>query len=124
MRTQHMHLPWNKDMRYTSTLPASNLTKSGESYILSFAVPGKKKSDFNISLNNHVITVSINPPDTQIEHKGYSFQEFDYSKFEKSVRLPQGVNQDTIKATYELGVLTVELPLSAELEQKKVIEIL
>ena len=54
---------------------------------------------------------------------GYSRFESSYGTFERTVLLPEGVETDDIRASYENGILEVVVPKVAELQQGKRIPI-
>ena len=55
--------------------------------------------------------------ETEEKRKDYFLRERRFGSFERSFRLPEGVDKDKIEAVFKKGVLTVTLPKSAE-EQK------
>ena len=46
-----------------------------------------------------------------------------YGSFQRSFRLPEGVNADKIEATFKNGVLTVALPKTEEARKEKKIDV-
>lgn len=79
-----------------------------------FELPGFKKDEMNVQLENSVLTLSV-------ERKGKD-EEDDSLSFERSVTLPDGIAADKVTAKYEDGVLTVTLPKTPE-RKPKLIEI-
>ncbi|NTV53160.1 MAG: Hsp20 family protein, partial [Candidatus Firestonebacteria bacterium] len=47
---------------------------------------------------------------TQNINKNYSINDFNYSSFERSFSLPKDANLDEIKASYEGGILKINIP--------------
>ncbi|MBC9929425.1 Hsp20/alpha crystallin family protein [Chitinophaga qingshengii] len=93
------------------TVPAVNVTEDKESYRLSMAAPGLKKSDFKIELEGELLTISAETETEKEEKSGkYSRQEYNYSSFSRSFHLPEGVSKDKIDAHYDDGVLKIRLP--------------
>ncbi|KAF9259385.1 HSP20-like chaperone [Marasmius fiardii PR-910] len=76
-----------------------------------FELPGLKKEDVQIDVRDGQLTVS---GETKIseEHnqEGYAVRERRFGKFSRTLRLPQGVNEEEIKASLDSGVLTVSFP--------------
>jgi HSP20 family protein len=92
------------------------------------AAPGMEKKDFNINLDNNVLTISSEKEETKEEKdkKGnYTKREFSYSSFQRSFTMPDSVNVDKIAAAYKDGVLNITLPKREEAKVKpaKVIKI-
>ena len=74
-------------------------------------LPGVKPDDVKISLENNVLTVrgekrQVNEENTDRVHR---YERY-YGVFERSFTVPSTVDADHIKASYDLGVLTVRLP--------------
>ncbi|MFD0861285.1 Hsp20/alpha crystallin family protein [Sungkyunkwania multivorans] len=108
------------------SVPAVNIKEDEEGFSIELAAPGLKKEDFNISLDNDVLTISTEKETKSEEVEGqYTRREFSYSSFERSFNLPETVNTEAINASYEDGVLAIALPKREEAkpEPKRLIEI-
>jgi len=101
------------------TLPAVNIKENEEAFILEIAVPGMKKSDFNVDVDNKVLTISAEIEESK-EHmeEVYTRREFGYSSFKRTFTLPDTVELDSISATYTEGILNVLLPKREDAKQK------
>jgi len=103
-------------------VPATNIVENENSFELELAVPGMKKEDFNINVENNMLTISS---EKQVENeekgKNYTRNEFVYGSFSRSFVLPKSVDSEKIKAEYKDGVLNLNLPKKAEekLKEKK-----
>jgi HSP20 family protein len=93
------------------SVPRANISKSDRGVTILLAVPGLSRSDFNISVENSVLTVSAKQ-ESEVDAPGY--KEFDYGSFERSWTLPKSVDVDRIEANYEAGVLMLEVPYEKE----------
>jgi HSP20 family protein len=102
------------------SLPKVNIKEVSDAFIVEMAVPGLKKSDFNIDLDNHVLSISaeIKEENKDERESGYTRREFGYSSFKRTFTLPESVEDDKIKATYNEGILNVYLPKKEEAKQK------
>jgi HSP20 family protein len=101
------------------TLPAVNIIETAEAYALEIAVPGMKKSDFTIDIDNKVLSISSSKKDTHEEsNANYTRREFGYSSFKRTFTLPDTVEEENVSATYEDGILKVYLPKREEAKQK------
>jgi len=97
------------------TVPAVNITETKDDFNLSFAIPGMKKDDFDINVDGNMLTVSCEKEETRKEHdQKYTRKEYNYSSFSRSFSLPEEVSKDKIQASYEDGVLTLQLPKKEE----------
>ena len=100
--------------------PAVNIRETDNSFTLEVAAPGFSKEQFNINVENDLLTISASTESKKEEdEKGYTRREFSYSSFSRSFTLPDSVNADNIKGTYTNGILHVELPKKAEAAKVK-----
>ncbi len=96
------------------TVPAVNIMEHDDHFELSFAVPGMKKKDFHIELDNDTLIVSAEVKKEK-EHTGkFARREFNYSSFERRFTLPDSADMHKIGAKYEDGVLNVSVPKKEE----------
>lgn len=101
------------------TLPKVNIKESPESFEVQMAVPGFKKDNFNISIENEELLISAEVKEDK-EGTGEEFtrREFSYASFQRSFVLPETIDGDKIKARYEEGILSVMLPKKEEAKPK------
>ena len=101
-----------------ATAPAINVKESDKAYTVELAAPGMKKEDFNVHINDegNLVVKLESKQDHKEEDKTtrYLRREFNYSKYEQTLILPDDVKKDGISAKVENGVLTVELPKVVE----------
>ncbi|MBE2284312.1 MAG: Hsp20/alpha crystallin family protein [Prosthecobacter sp.] len=82
---------------------AVDVHEDKDNYYASFEVPGVKKDDVKIELNNGLLTVSAE----KREKNGDNESSFSLTR---SVSVPDGVSADGIAAKLEDGILNVTLP--------------
>jgi HSP20 family protein len=107
----------------SNTLPSVNVKENDNEYTVELAAPGMKKEDFQIELNNNVLTIRSEWKDEKEEKKGdvYTRKEFSYQSFQRSFNLNNEVVDDAkIKATYKDGILSLTLPKKEEAKPKPV----
>lgn len=96
-------------------LPAVNIREEESQFILELAIPGRKKEDFNIEVDQDVLTISMDATGKQEENdKQYTRREFHYTSFKRAFTLPESVNQEDIRADYRDGILHLALPRKQE----------
>jgi HSP20 family protein len=103
-----------------------NISETDTNFELALAAPGKTRKDFNVELDDHVLTVSSESKhEDESKTDQYTRREFRYDNFQRSFRLPETVDTSGIKAKYDNGILTITLPKHEEAipEPKKQIEI-
>lgn len=101
--------------------PALDVHEDGEKITVQLELAGMKKEDFDLSLENDVLTISGERKQESEKREGESFRsERFFGGFRRSVSLPAAVQADKVRASYKDGVLTVELPKSEEAKPKKI----
>ena len=103
------------------TLPAVNVIESNDEFILEMAVPGFKKSDFQVNIDNNILSISaeIDPENNQTAGN-YTRREFGYATFKRTFDIPETVETDHIFAKYNDGILKITLPKRDEAKKKPV----
>ena len=100
---------------FTNTAPAVNVIEKDTAFEVEVAAPGMKKEDFNIELDNDLLTISAKQKTTEEEQEGkFTRKEFSFTSFKRSFNLPDTVNTAKISATYENGILSLGLPKRKE----------
>lgn len=98
-------------------VPTVNFAENKKEYMLELAAPGLERKDFNIELENHILTISVKKEDTKKEEEGgYYKREYSYTSFSRSFSLPENIKEETIDAKYENGILKVVIPKVKETE--------
>lgn len=111
---------------YGSNVPAVNIKENEENYELELAVPGRNKEDFNVEVDNNVMTITgETKSEDNVTEENYTRREFSFSSFKRSFTLPETIDEDKIKASYVDGVLKFTLPKKEEAlpKPKRLIEI-
>jgi len=103
----------NNDFSFNS--PATNIVETENEYKIELAAPGLNKEDFNLNLDQNLLTIEAKK-ETKEEETTERFvkQEFNFSAFNRTFTLPDTVNANDINAVYENGVLSVVLPKKEE----------
>ncbi|PVW13493.1 Hsp20/alpha crystallin family protein [Marixanthomonas spongiae] len=112
------------------SIPAVNIQEKNTNFVVELAVPGLRKENFNIELEDDVLKISAevsseNKEENSTENKtNYTRKEFDYSTFERSFTLPENIDVEAVNATYKNGVLQITLPKKEEEKAlKRMVEI-
>ena len=118
---------WNlKVPSFSGTVPAVNIKELDSQFEIELAVPGMNKDDFEIEVEDGVLSISSTQEEEQVNEKGkFTRREFSYSSFRRSFTLPDSVDPTKIDATYKEGVLLVLLPKhkEAQPQPRKLIKI-
>jgi HSP20 family protein len=102
-------------------VPALDVWETPTEVVYAFDLPGIPEDRISIEVKDDNLTVSAERQkiDETSENGFYRFERR-YGTFARAVGLPQGVDQDTISARYENGVLEVRVPKPEEQKPKKI----
>jgi HSP20 family protein len=106
---------FDQGRRLNRLTPAADLYEDDNNFYARIELPGVKKKEIDVKLENAVLTISGNRKSTENERE-------QSLSFNRSLSIPDGIQADKIKATYEDGILTVTLP-KVEISKPKLIEV-
>jgi HSP20 family protein len=99
-------------------VPAVNTREADDAYYIEVDLPGVKKEEISIDVNDNVLTISgeRKVEEERKDEEFYRVESF-YGKFERSFTLPEDVDADKIEAEAKDGVLTVKIPKAQVVEK-------
>ena len=100
--------------------PSIEVKDSDNEVLVTAEVPGMSEKDVELLLDNGSLTIRGEKKGERDE-RGYS--ERWYGRFERQIPLPSSVDEERCRADFRDGVLTIQLPKSAEAEDRKRIPI-
>jgi HSP20 family protein len=114
---------WRREMAWTA--PAVDMVEKEKEYEITVELPGMDEKNIELKISNGMLTIKGEKQEQKEEKKkDYFLSERRYGSFERSFRLPDGVDANKIAATIKKGVLTVTLPKTAEAQKpEKKIEV-
>jgi HSP20 family protein len=102
-------------------VPALDVWETPTEVVYAFDLPGIPEDRISIEVKDDNLTVSAEREKVgETSENGFYRFERRYGTFARAVGLPQGVDQDTISARYENGVLEVRVPKPEEQKPKKI----
>ncbi len=128
MRTQRLRHPSSLVSRDSSSAvlktPKIDFKDNGDKYTMVAELPGSSKDDVRIDLDEekHILTISGEKKIEREENNKdgtYHMRELRYGKFERSVKLPQHVLLDQVKASMNNGLLTIDIPKKEPVKQEE-----
>lgn len=103
-----------------SSEPALNIKEEDGKFDVELAAPGFSKKDFDVTIENGYLNISAEKEISKEETEdNYTRQEFSYNSFSKSLKLPESVKEDNVKATYKDGILKFNLTKKEESKKLK-----
>ncbi|MEZ5427686.1 MAG: Hsp20/alpha crystallin family protein [Pyrinomonadaceae bacterium] len=111
----------NQEEMSTGWSPSVDIYESENQIVLEAELPGMKREDFELSIENNVITLRGERRfEKKDEGDNYHRVERAYGSFTRSFNLPRTVSTEDIKAEFKNGILTVNLPKKEEAKARKI----
>jgi HSP20 family protein len=105
-----------------SHLPFANLAKKEDSsFHLEVDLPGVKKEDINIQIEDDVLVVTaIRHYKKELNRDSYYICESSFGKMERRFSLPDNVNTKKVEASFNDGRLEIELQKTKKSQPKSI----
>ena len=120
----------NDDKKKTDNVPVSSprwglisadLYDDDNKVVVKLEVPGLANDDFDINIIDNILTISGEKQFQQEKTQGnYRILECAYGRFSRSIPLEYDVEADTAKASYDRGILKIELDKKPQQRKRKI----
>jgi HSP20 family protein len=101
--------------------PAVDVFENGEKVVLKLDIPGIKEEDLDIRVENQTLSVRGERKfETEEKEENFHRIERRYGSFFRSFSLPTTVDTENVAASYEAGVLKLELKKKASAQPKQI----
>ena len=101
--------------------PAVDMFEKDDKVVIKAELPGLEKKDISLDLTNGVLTLKgERKHENEVKEENYYRREMSCGKFIRSFTLPGDVDADKIKAEFQNGLLTVEVPKPEEHKPKQI----
>jgi len=101
--------------------PAVDMFEKDDKVVIKAELPGLDKKDISLDLKNGVLTLKgERKHENEVKEENYYRREMSCGKFIRSFTLPGDVDADKIKAEFQNGLLTVEVPKPEEHKPKQI----
>ena len=95
--------------------PQIDVTTRDGQLLVHADLPGLKQEDVKVSVHDGVLSISGERQDKHEESRGGVYRrERSYGSFSRQIALPEGLDPESIKASFEGGVLEVTMPMPKE----------
>lgn len=108
-------------VRKNGFTPSIDVSETDKNYEVQVQLPGMNKEDITVNLEDRVLSISGERrfKDEQKE-KTYHKVETRYGAFHRSFQLPDNIDEDSVKASYQDGVLSITIDKSSEKVEKRI----
>lgn len=97
--------------------PSLDMLDKDSHYLMSLDIPGVKKGDIKIEVNDGVLSIE---GERKFERKEGDYLERRSGHFKRMVKLPEGVEEDSVQAHFEDGVLSIAVPKAEKSRPKEI----
>lgn len=103
-------------IKNTTLRPAVEVIQNKENYKVKVQLPGVKKDDIEVDLDNDFITITAETKEEKEEkheedlNRRYHTSEFRYGKYQRTISFDQPIKANEANATYKNGILTITIP--------------
>jgi HSP20 family protein len=114
---------WRYESALGLAVPAVDVTEDEKEFKIAAELPGMEDKDIDVAIAGDMLAIKGEKRQEKEEKdKNRYISERSFGAFQRSFRLPDGVDRDKISAEFTKGVLTVTLPKSpeAQKQQKKI----
>lgn len=102
-------------------IPPMDLVETETEYLLKADLPGLSDEDVSIEFEDNVLTIAGERKSDHEERKeGYYRVERSYGRFSRSLTMPEGVDAEAVKASFDHGVLEIHVPKPEAKKPRKV----
>lgn len=101
--------------------PAIHVLEKEDKFVVKVELPGVNQEDISVSVIGDTLLVEgEKEAESEIKKRGYSYSETSYGSFSRSISIPSIVDADKIAASYDKGILEIDLPKALQVKPKKV----
>lgn len=102
-------------------VPGIDITEDDKQYNIQVTLPGMKKDDINIDLEDRTLTISgERRQEKEDKNVKYHIVESRFGKFERSFVLPNDVDLESLSARYKDGMLNLSVKKSEKKMSKQI----
>ena len=111
----------SEEVRMAAWVPAVDVAETQDRFLITAELPGLRPEDVDISVENSVLRI-------QGERRFYDERKEDdfhrierrFGSFTRSITLPSTADAENIQASFDAGVLTIEVPKREEAKPRKI----
>ncbi len=107
--------------RLGTYVPSFDVWETQDAYVFKADVPGFREQDIDVNITGNRLTFSGKREAEQVsESDTYYCSERSVGTFTRTFTLPEGINPDQVRAELKEGILTVNVPKTAEAQPKRI----
>ncbi len=96
-------------------VPELDVRENGQAFVIEAELPGVEEKDVTVTLANGMLTIKGEKRDEREEKdETYYRSERSFGAFERTLRLPDTIDDSQVEARFDKGVLTITAPKRPE----------
>ena len=104
-----------------SLLPRLNISETDNKYFIEAELPGVKQGDLELKLDNNILVIKGKTEESkESKERNYFMRERYYGSFQRSLTLPNNINENDITANFKDGILNIEITKKLENSTKNI----
>lgn len=108
-------------LRPGRNFPPINLYELDDEYLLTAELPGMKADDLELTVAGGILTLSGQRPDpVGVSEDQFRRRERFHGRWQRSVSVPDRVDEERLNANFNNGILQVHLPKIAEIKPRQI----
>jgi HSP20 family protein len=112
---------YDKDSELTTWHPLTDIYETKDDYVFKVEVPGLKKEDVKVELNNNVLAITGEKKvSDEINKESFHRTEISTGKFSRSFNLPKNIDSKKIDAKMKEGILELKVGKLEEVKPKEI----
>lgn len=112
---------WRLPIEERSWMPAVDVFEKEDRFIVKAELPGMKEDNIDVSVVGDTLSIKgEKKTETEVKDEDYYRCERSYGNFYRSIPLPSNIDANKVEASFEDGVLEVNLLKSAKVKPKKI----
>jgi HSP20 family protein len=112
--------PDTSSTNLTFRLPV-DIKETDSSYVIRAPVPGFKPEEVNVEVSGDVLSITASHKEQKEEKEGdYIRREMIMGDFQRQIALPSDARPENVNATFDNGVLRIEIPRAPKPQPKKI----
>jgi HSP20 family protein len=102
-------------------MPALDVYETEDEIVAKLELPGIDPKDVDVSVEDSTLTITGSREfESDVKEENYHRIERRYGSFSRSIGLPQTADTEKVEASFDKGVLTVQVPKIEKAKPKKV----
>lgn len=102
-----------------------NMYQEGDDLFVKIEAPGFKQDDIQISLDNGILSIEGSHSENiqeEDKNKKYFYREIKKESFQRSIQLPNNIDNESFDADYKDGIISIKMTLKND-SNKKIISL-